>query len=192
MAGKARAGSLKTAVTSAPPVRVATVAVTTRVLYWLQVISFSVPFTNASVAPATAARFDAVTATLAAVPAGAACTEFALTAPAIIAAVNVTPRRLKIFRSFSSARSTRLCTAGSLSFNVRAASAADLFSKNRSSRALRSVSPSRPMAASNSGAICSHFAAAGSCPLDCRYASCSRWCRRNSTFTKLAAVSRAV
>ena len=59
----------------------------------------------------TAAPFAAAV-TVAAKPIGAAWTELAETAPAIAAAVSVTPRFAKNARSFSTARVTRFCAAG--------------------------------------------------------------------------------
>ena len=59
----------------------------------------SVPFASVVAVAEMVAPFTAVAVTAAANPAGAAWTEFAETAPAMIALESVTPRLLKIFRS---------------------------------------------------------------------------------------------
>jgi hypothetical protein len=69
------------------------------------------------------------------------------------AVVKTTPRFAKNIRSFSKARLTRLRAVASFSFNAAATSCGVRFSKKRRTMALRSGSPSRPMASSSNGEI---------------------------------------
>ncbi|HEX3855811.1 MAG TPA: hypothetical protein VHY30_00770 [Verrucomicrobiae bacterium] len=71
----------------------------------------------------------------------------------MMAAVELTPRFVKNFRSFSSARFTRIFAASSLAPKVAPTSAKVLFSKNRSTSASWSFEPSFPIAPSSNGAI---------------------------------------
>ena len=97
-------------------------------------ISFKVPFTRVKVDDPTAELFTAVMEIVVAKPTGAAWTELAETAPAM-AVVELTPRLVKNFRSFSSARFTRILAASSLAPSAAPTSAKFLFSKNRSTSA---------------------------------------------------------
>ena len=69
---------------------------------------FIVPVTSVVMVAEIKVPLAAVVAMVTASPAGAACTEFAETAPAMSVVVNETPRLVKNRRSFSSARDTRL------------------------------------------------------------------------------------
>jgi len=77
-------------------------------------MAIRVALARAKVDAATVVPFTAVAEMVTAKLAGAACTELAATAPAMTVADNVTPRLVKIFRSFSSARVTRILAASSL------------------------------------------------------------------------------
>ena len=117
-----------------------------------------------AVAPFTMPRAVIVVASVM----GAACTEWVETAPAMTVVVSVTPRRAKMPRSFPSARVTRTRAASSLTPVARPTSARVLFSKNRSTTAVRSRSPRASIAGSSKGAICRQaFSVSGSFSNDC-------------------------
>ena len=89
----------------------------------------------------------------AASPAGAACTEFAETAPTIAAAESATPLLVKNWRSFSTARFTRMRAASSRIPNDAPTCCKSLPSKYRSTTASCSFLPRQLSASSSNGAI---------------------------------------
>jgi len=88
---------------SAPAATIAATAI----FAFVHAISFNPPFTKVKVEAVTAVPFTAAAETVTINPAGAACTEFAETIPAITAPDKTTPRLLKKARSYSKPRVTR-------------------------------------------------------------------------------------
>ena len=122
--------------TVVPATRITAAPTASAIFIFVQAISFNAPLLRVKVDPPAAAPLVMATdVTIFANDTGAACTECADIAPAMIAVVEETPRLAKNFRSFSTTRPTRILAASSPTPKAAPTSLKFRPSKNRSTTA---------------------------------------------------------